>query len=382
MKIVIYTNILTPYRKHFYDLIYNQCKKNGDEFYVYVMAPTEPGRNWFYDDLKMEYTVLLENKTITKSTISIHFNKNLKEKLTMLKPDLVICAGSYLCPGVWKVLSLQKKLGYKCMFWSESHLSEQRNYSRVKLWVRDNIRKIFYSKFDGFLYAGKKSKDFIEKYSIEDKKMVFCPNIINNIAFNDAVKFKESKLEEIKNKYSIDKNKINFICPARLISVKGIEEFLESIIKYPQKDRIRIYLAGDGDRKDAIEKISSENGIDVRFLGYKNQNEIIELYAACDFFLMPSLSDANPLTCVEALWAGKPLLVSNHVGNYPEAVNIGENGYVFSCEDRTSIVEILNEIIDKDCEWYINAKMESLRIADSIYNPEKNVERILNKWKK
>lgn len=382
MKIVIYTNILTPYRKYFYDLLSEECKKNGDEFYVYVMSPTEPGRNWFYDDLKMEYTVLLENKTITKSNISIHINKNLKSKLIKLKPDLVICAGSYLCPGVWQVLSLRKKLQFKCMFWSESHLAEQRNYSRTKLVVRDTIRKQFYSKFDGFLFAGKKSKEFIEKYCKNSKKMIFCPNIINNKVFNKAVNYNIDDLKRIKNKYDIKDEKLNFICPARLISVKGIEEFLESISNYKFKNQICIYLAGDGDRKDNIKQIADKNCLDVRFLGYKNQDEVIELYAACDFFLMPSLSDANPLTCVEALWAGKPLLVSNHVGNYPEAISEGNNGYVFSYEDSKGLDEILNMIIGKKYDWYANAKNVSLKIAESTYNPEKSVERILKEWKK
>ena len=117
-------------------------------------------------------------------------------------------------------------------------------------------------------------------------------------------------------------------------------------------------------------------------MGYKNQDEVIELYAACDFFLMPSLSDANPLTCVEALWAGKPLLVSNHVGNYPEAISEGNNGYVFSYEDSKGLDEILNMIIGKKYDWYANAKNVSLKIAESTYNPEKSVERILKEWKK
>ena len=212
--------------------------------------------------------------------------------------------------------------------------------------------------------------------------MIFCPNIINNKVFNKAVNYNIDDLKRIKNKYDIKDEKLNFICPARLISVKGIEEFLESISNYKFKNQICIYLAGDGDRKDNIKQIADKNCLDVRFLGYKNQDEVIELYAACDFFLMPSLSDANPLTCVEALWAGKPLLVSNHVGNYPEAISEGNNGYVFSYEDSKGLDEILNMIIGKKYDWYANAKNVSLKIAESTYNPEKSVERILKEWKK
>ena len=35
MNIAIYTNILTPYRKYFYDLFYECCLESGHEFNVW-----------------------------------------------------------------------------------------------------------------------------------------------------------------------------------------------------------------------------------------------------------------------------------------------------------------------------------------------------------
>lgn len=78
MNIAIYTNILTPYRSYFYELMYRECQKRGDNFYVILMAATEPNRNWNYDDYKTEYTILLKYKTFSIRETYIHFNSCIK----------------------------------------------------------------------------------------------------------------------------------------------------------------------------------------------------------------------------------------------------------------------------------------------------------------
>ena len=178
MNIVLYTNIMTPYRKNFYDVIYKECACRGDQFTVLLMAATEPNRNWNYEELKAEYAVLLKGKTISVSDIYIHFNRDLKGALRQAKPDILICAGSYLCPGVWQAVGWARELGYKAYFWSESHLNEKRDYTSLKTFVREMLRKRIYSKFDGFWYAGDLSKQFIKQYAKETAEYIFVPNLV------------------------------------------------------------------------------------------------------------------------------------------------------------------------------------------------------------
>ena len=112
MNIVIYTNILTPYRKYFYDLFYECCSEIGHEFNVLVMAETEDNRTWKYTDLESSYTTLLDSRTISKGETYIHINSNLMERIRLLQPDIVVVAGSYLCPGAWEIARNKKKYGY------------------------------------------------------------------------------------------------------------------------------------------------------------------------------------------------------------------------------------------------------------------------------
>lgn len=380
MRLIIYTNILTPYRIYFFDILNNICEKNNVFFKVLVMAETEIGRNWTYEKYKRNYTLLLSNKTLKFKNIEIHFNKNLLNYIKKFNPTHIVCAGSYLCPGVKIILSNKQKLNYKVYFWSESHLNETRKYSLIKLKVRDIIRNYIYKKFDGFWYAGKQSLKFIKKYANENFDSIFIPNLVNNNIF-DYHNTLENDIKKMIKKYSLEDRKLTFICPARLIPVKGIDKFLKAIANNHNRKNITIIIPGEGFLKEQIMKIADTYGIDVRILGYLNQNELSILYSIADVFLMPSISDANPLTCIEALWEGLPLLVSKNVGNYPEVISEGKNGFVF---DYSNVKE-LESIIDNFLNWseddFKKAKEFSYSLACRNYRAEDVALKIVSKYK-
>lgn len=377
MNMAIYTNILTPYRTYFYDLMYNECKKNGDNFYVILMAETEPNRNWKYEQFKTEYTILLESKTLAMGETYIHFNKDLKSVLKGLNLDVLICAGGYLCPGIWSAISWKKELGYKVLFWSESHLNEARDYGGMKVKLREAIRNAVYKKFDGFWYAGEMSRQFIEAYATQEKEMHFMPNLVEESKYKKASIATEEEKKKLREKYSVSSDKTIFVCPARLSTVKGMDKFTELFAKAKNNKKATVLVAGDGELKEALEKMIQEKGVDIRLLGFQNQETVIELYSMADVFLLPSLSDPNPLTCIEALWAGLPLFISEHCGNYPEVVRQGENGYVFSYSDAEKAVEYLEKIIESDASWRKGAKEISQHIANEKYDSKKVVEKIV-----
>ncbi len=377
MKILLYTNILTPYRKYFFDCLYERCVSEGHTFQVAVMAETEANRSWCYDQLQESYTHLLKSRTIGYKEIYVHFNPDLKQYLNEFCPDVIICAGGYLCPGISKICNLKNKLGYKVLFWSESHLGEARDYSSLKIRLREAIRKNIYKKFDGFFYAGKLSLEFIEKYSNINSKKFLMPNLVNEKKYNSSLQFDADRKKQIKEKYNLSSNKRLFICPARLSPAKGILEFLDIFKTCKYKDSATILIAGDGNLETKIRESAIRNNIDVKLLGYKNQDEIVELYAVSDVFLMPSLSDPNPLTSVEALWSGLPLMVSKHVGNYPESVDEGVNGYVFDYSSPQESAEKMDKIITSSEEWFALARKKSLEIAEETYNSKIIIDKVL-----
>lgn len=375
-KVVLLTNILSPYRKVFFDALYSEFASKGSEFYVVVMAAGELNRKWEYEQFSTNYTHLLSSKTITIKDAYFHFSSDLNKIIREIAPDIVIASGSYLQPTVWQTFLLKRHLNFKLYFWSESHLNEKKEIPASLTLIREKVRAEVYSRFDGFWFAGKFSKELINQYAIENINYIFVPNLIEESKFNQAT-IKRNAKNILKNKWGIPDDKFIFICPARLTTVKGILPFLKIYHQIKNKDDTLILIAGDGEKKGSIENYITKNNLNVKLLGYKSEEEMIELYALSDVFLMPSLSDPNPLSTIEALWAGLPLFVSTHVGNYPEAVKEGSNGYVFNYNEEKEAIAKLEKIIQSSSNWKKSASNQSIDLARKYYEKDSTIKKIV-----
>jgi len=117
-------------------------------------------------------------------------------------------------------------------------------------------------------------------------------------------------------------------------------------------------------------------------MGEVSRHEIAELYALADCMLLPSIADPNPLAVVEALWSGLPLLLSSHVGNHPEAVKSGLNGYVFDYQEPKVATELFDQMIASDVSWRASASAASLAIAREVFDSRKVVRHLLRELSK
>src|SRR5262249_45156358 len=87
----------------------------------------------------------------------------------------------------------------------------------------------------------------------------------------------------------------------------------------------RLWLAGEGPRKSALEARAQALGLGdrVRFLGARD--DVADLMEAADLFALSSEREGLPMTVIEAMRAGRAL-VSTRVGGTPEVSGEGETG--------------------------------------------------------
>ena len=108
------------------------------------------------------------------------------------------------------------------------------------------------------------------------------PNTIDNTFFCQELLNKQ-EVNDLRKKIAVGHRKIIFT-PARLSKEKGILEFCE-ILKHIDNRKYIWIIAGDGDLRSLIEAKVEEYNLSLKLVGQKNQNEIRNYYAACDFFL-------------------------------------------------------------------------------------------------
>lgn len=343
MKIALVTNILTPYRKRFYDEISAQLQKNNGELRVYVMTNELPLRPWNYNELKSKYTELVPGKKLLIKGQDILFNNSINKRIKKFEPDVIILAGSWTYPTSWKIMLNKLKSNTKYYFWTESHMVRATKIASNNVIVK-YIKMRFYKLFDGFCIPGKYANDTVNSLVGNYGERYYLPNLVDDAYYEKANEMRKNK-EMLREKYKLPNNKRVFITPARLIEIKGVDLFLENICMSEYVSNATFVLAGEGPLEKKIKSIAKTYGIDVRMMGYCDQEQVRELYAAADFFLLPSLKDPNPLTVIEAAFSGLPLIISNYVGNGPELGEMYENRVSFDIMDREDVIEKFEEIM-------------------------------------
>jgi glycosyltransferase involved in cell wall biosynthesis len=99
-----------------------------------------------------------------------------------------------------------------------------------------------------------------------------------------------------------------------------------------------LIIAGDGELRKDLEKEAERLEISelVHFLGFRN--DIPELLMSCDGFILSSLSEAMPLSLIEAA-KYKLLLIGTYVGGIPEVIIDNESGFLFEPRNSDDLSE-------------------------------------------
>jgi glycosyltransferase involved in cell wall biosynthesis len=86
-------------------------------------------------------------------------------------------------------------------------------------------------------------------------------------------------------------------------------------------------MVGDGPDRLHLEQRAHELGVvrDTLFLGY--QEDVAPFYAAFDALVLPSSNEGTPVSAIEALAAGRPV-VATRVGGVPDVVEEGKDGFL------------------------------------------------------
>jgi glycosyltransferase involved in cell wall biosynthesis len=109
----------------------------------------------------------------------------------------------------------------------------------------------------------------------------------------------------------------------------------------------RLTVAGSGPLRDDLERFAAVLGIaqDVTFTGRVENDRIPELYRAADLLLNPSRIDNMPISLLEAMASGVPI-VSTNVGGIPYLVRDGETALLVAPGDALSMAAAAVRVLE------------------------------------
>ncbi|MQY52560.1 glycosyltransferase [Rhodocyclus gracilis] len=123
------------------------------------------------------------------------------------------------------------------------------------------------------------------------------------------------------------------------LAIRAFQQFRQ---EHPEGHLI---LAGDGPMLDAMKELAHElgQGEHVLFLGHRQ--DVPDVLAAADCFLLTSRSEGVPQAVTQALGASIPV-VATRVGGVPELVHDGETGLLVEPESTAQVSEALARIAE------------------------------------
>lgn len=128
----------------------------------------------------------------------------------------------------------------------------------------------------------------------------------------------------------------------RLDEEKRVDELLRALALVP---RLHAEIVGDGSCRAEWELLARELGIAdrVRFRGFVSESELLDAYAGADVFCMPGIAELQSLATMEAMAAGKPVVVADAMA-LPHLCKPGRNGWLFTPGDVRGLADRLHAV--------------------------------------
>jgi glycosyltransferase involved in cell wall biosynthesis len=131
---------------------------------------------------------------------------------------------------------------------------------------------------------------------------------------------------------------------ARLVPGKRLDVLLAAAARLPD---VSVVIVGDGPASEPLRSLADELGIGARVhvLGWRDDAR--EITAALDVFVLPSEAEGVPMTILEAMRAGVPVVASD-VGSVRDAIDDGETGVLVPVGDAGALADAIAALLADD----------------------------------
>ena len=153
--------------------------------------------------------------------------------------------------------------------------------------------------------------------------------------FVDVKRFDKKPLDAFRQVIAPDNEKI-LIHASNFRKVKRIDDVIKIFAKVQATIPAKLLMVGDGPERHAAEELCRQLGVDeqVRFLGKQEQME--DILAVSDVFLLPSEYESFGLAALEAM-AARVVVISSNAGGLAEINIPGETGFLADVGDTEAM---------------------------------------------
>ncbi len=335
---------------------------------VLYLEQEAPDTHWGEQEMP-SYAKVLPGRWIGFRGARIHINPTVRHELASNPSDLVVVVG-YV--GITNQIAMRYLTRKKrpWVFWGEIPGFQSRG------WLGTRLRELAQRSLKSTSGIAAVGSHAVCAYRDLLNKMNRSNVPVHNIPYHcDLSKYIEA--DEIRRRSSPQaKRSIRFLYCGQLIKRKGVDLLLEAFTRLVEEGRdISLTLAGEGPlRKEFESSLSPAVSEKVNFLGFRPVNDLPQIFAESDIFILPSRHDGWGVVVNQAIATGMPVIATNQVGAANDLVIPNENGFRIEAESSTAIYKAMNHFASHP-ESIATFAERSREIAETV-----SLECAVNDW--
>jgi glycosyltransferase involved in cell wall biosynthesis len=225
------------------------------------------------------------------------------------------------------------------------------------------------SHFDGIIALTQIEREFMLNLGLDGDKIRVIPNGINIQAFANL-----PSADYFRRKFGIKGHLI--LCVGRVDSLsKGCDVLIEAISLVQQRmgECVIVFAGPDWGSQRDLQTLSVRRRVRVVFTGNLGLDDLRAAFVACDVLALPSFVESLPISILEGMLCGAPV-VASRVGGVPSIIHHEDTGLLVSPGNYHEIADAICRVLgDKRLSAHLGANARKLARSYSI---ERTVEQL------
>jgi sugar transferase (PEP-CTERM/EpsH1 system associated) len=287
-----------------------------------------PANNQHHAILTLDGCVSALNWLTNKRVEVIPFQKgnsrrsfffSLYKALRDIRPDLLMTYNWGATDAIW----LGRLAGVSNIVHHEHGFNVDEGVSTAR--HRDFIRSIVYRLVSKIIVVSHELEEILRnRFRLSESLVTRIPNGIDTSLYSPN----EDERQQMRKSLGYQDSHVIIGFSGRLDPVKNLDLLVDIFQgSNPHDNPFRLLVVGDGPDRTRLEARCQAAGVDtlVKFVG--QQTQVLPYLRAMDVFLLTSLREQMPLTVLEAMAVGVPV-IATQVGEIPYIINDAIDGFI------------------------------------------------------
>jgi L-malate glycosyltransferase len=254
-----------------------------------------------------------------KDELCSKYLRKLIGEIKNIYPDLLMTYNWGATDAIW----LAWLAGIKQIIHHEHGFSIEE--AQMTIWKRDICRFVVYRMASALVTVSVNLKISLQKkYWLSNNRVRLIPNGIDSDYYSPDNSIHQRMRKDLK----FDEDDFIIVFSGRLDPVKNFELLLDVFERCHKVDpKVKLLMVGDGPERQKIEQLSMQKNIRTGLVMMGQQVEVLPYLRAGDVFLLTSHTEQMPLTILEAMAVGLPVIASD-VGEIRHIIADGKDGFL------------------------------------------------------